>query len=55
MVMNLTLPLSSANTADDKLAILFLLSTENKILHFMQIVSIGDNLHEKSNLVAWEK
>ena len=24
------------------------------IWHFMQIVFIGDNLHEMSNLVAWE-
>ena len=28
---------------------------ENRIWHFMQIVSIGDNLHEMSNPVFWEK
>ena len=47
-----------ANTADDKLAIFFLfflLSTENKTWYYVQIVFIGDNLHEMSNLVAWEK
>ena len=25
-----------------------------RIRHFMQIVSIGDNLHEMSNPVSWE-
>ena len=28
---------------------------ENRIGHFMHIVSIGDNLHEMSNPVFWEK
>ena len=28
---------------------------ENRIWHFMQIVSIGDNLHEMSDAVFWEK
>ena len=28
---------------------------ENRIWHFMQIVSLGDNLHEMSNPVFWEK
>ena len=28
---------------------------ENRICYFMQIVSIGDNLHEMSNPVLWEK
>ena len=44
-----------ANLADDKLVIFFLFSPENRIWHFMQIVSIGDNLHELSNPVFWEK
>ena len=43
-----------ANLADDKLMI-FSLLPEYKIWHFMQIVSIGDNLHEMSNPVSWEK
>ena len=29
-------------------------SQENRFWHFMQIVSIGDNLHEMSNSVFWE-
>ena len=33
----------------------FLFFPENKIWHFMQIVSLGDNLHEMSNPVFWEK
>ena len=28
---------------------------ENRIGHFMQIVSIADNLHELSNPVFWKK
>ena len=28
---------------------IFLLFLENRIWHFMQIVSLGDNLHEVSN------
>ena len=35
--------------------IFFLFFTENRIWHFMQIVSLGDNLHEMSNPVFWEK
>ena len=31
--------------------IFFLFSPENRIGHFMQIVSSGDNLHERSNPV----
>ena len=30
----------------------FLFCQENRILHFMQIVSSGDNLHEMSNHVS---
>ena len=32
-----------------------IVSTENRIWHFMQIVSTGDNLHEMSNPVFWEQ
>ena len=35
--------------------IFFLFFSENRIWHFMQIVSLGDNLHEMSNPVFWEK
>ena len=34
-----------ANSAGGKLMIYFLLYQENRIRHFMQVVSIGDNLH----------
>ena len=44
-----------AFSADDKLMIFFLFFPENRIWHFMQIVSLGDNLHEMSNSVFWEK
>ena len=44
-----------ANAADDKMVIFFLFFSENKIWHFIQIVSIGDNLHEMSKPVFWEK
>ena len=30
-------------------------SGKNRIWHFMQIVSTGDNLHEMANLLFWEK
>ena len=33
----------------------FLIFPENRIWHFMQIVPIGDNLHEISNPVSREK
>ena len=36
------------NPAEDKLMIVFLFFPENRLLHFMQIVSLGDNLHEMS-------
>ena len=35
--------------------IFFLIFLENRIWHFMQIVSKGDNLHEMSNPDFWEK
>ena len=36
------------NSTDDTLMIFFLDFPENRICHFMQIVSSGDNLHEMS-------
>ena len=33
----------------------FLFFPDNRIWYFMQIVSIGDNFHEMSNPVFWEK
>ena len=44
-----------ANSADDKYMVFFLFFPENRSWYFMQIVSIGDNLHEMSNHVFWEK
>ena len=35
--------------------IFFLFFPENRSCHFMQIVSIGNNLHEMSNPAFWEK
>ena len=43
---------TSLNSIDDKLLIFFLFFPENRIWKFMQIVSIGDNLHEMSNPVS---
>ena len=46
-------------SADDNIEICFLFFSENRIWHFMQIVSSGDNLHEMSNpfffCEKWEK
>ena len=44
-----------AFSADDKMMLFFLFFPENRIWHYMQIVSLGDNLHEMSNPVFWEK
>ena len=44
----LTLNILSENSADDKVMIYFLFFQENRIWYFMQIVSLGDNLHEMS-------
>ena len=44
-----------AFSADDKMMLFFLFFPENRIWHSMQIVSLGDNLHEMSNPVFWEK
>ena len=47
---------SWANSADGKLVIFFFMFfPENRIWHFMQIVSIGDNLHEIQILVSGKK
>ena len=35
--------------------IFFLFFLENRIWHFLQIVSIGDNLHEMLKPIFWEK
>ena len=45
----LSLSMLWANSADDKLVIVFLFFQENRIWHFMQIVYQEDNLHEMSN------
>ena len=44
-----------ANSADDKLMIVFLFFPENRVWHFEHIVSIGDNLHELSKPSFCEK
>ena len=41
-----------ANSADDSLMIF---SPENRFWQCMQIFSSGDNLHEMSNPIFWEK
>ena len=51
----LTITTLWANSADDKLMIFFLFFPENRLWHFMQIISIGDCLHEMSKLVFSEK
>ena len=44
-----------ANSANNKLIIFFLFFPENRLLHFMQIVSLGDNLHGISKPTFFEK
>ena len=44
-----------ADSAGDTLMIFFLFFHENRIKHFVQIVSNGDSLHELSKLVFWGK
>ena len=51
VIGNLTFTTFWANSADDRLMIFFLFSSENRVWHFMQIVSIGDYLHEMSKPV----
>ena len=41
--------------ADDILKYFSYFLIENKIWHFMQIVSCGDNLYEITNPIFWEK
>ena len=41
--------------SDDKLMIFFLIFPENRLSHFMQNLSAGDNLHEISKHCFWEK
>ena len=55
IIIYLTYTTLWAFLADGKLMIFFLFFLENRIWHFMQIVSSGDNLHEISNPVFWEK
>ena len=40
---------------DNILKYFFLFFLENRIWHFMQIVSIGDNLHEVLDPIFYEK
>ena len=54
-IIYLTFTTLWAFSADDRLMIFFLFFPENRIWHFMQIVSLGDNLHEMSYPVFWEK
>ena len=44
-----------ANSENHKLMIFSYFFPENWFWHFMQIVSNGDNLHEMSYPVFWEK
>ena len=48
-VLDFTIPW--ANSADDKLELFFVFFTENRMWHFIQISSIGDDLHEMTNPV----
>ena len=52
---SLTLSSLGKNVSRQDIEIVFLFSPENRIWHFIQIVSIGDNLYEMSNPVFWEK
>ena len=50
-VLTFTITSPWANSADDKLMTLFVFFPENRIQHFMQIVSVRHNVHEISNPV----
>ena len=50
MVRSYPLLLSRLNQ-DNKLVTFFLLFPENILRHFLQIVSLGDNLHEMSKSI----
>ena len=52
---NLTFYHSLGKFSSQKTDDIFLFFQENRIRHFMQIVSIGDNLHEMSKPVFWGK
>ena len=54
-VIWLTFTILLANSADDKQIIFFEFISENRLWHFMQIVSWGDSLHEMSKSVFREK
>ena len=45
------LPYNKKNSADDKQMIFVLFFVANRIWHFMQIVSLGDNLYEVPNRI----
>ena len=49
--LSLTLSTRGKNFSRQHFEVFFLFFPESKIQHFMQIVSIGDNLHEMSNPV----
>ena len=54
-VQGLTLTMLCADSSDGNLTIFFLFLHYNRIWHFMQIVSYGDNLHKMSNPIFWQK
>ena len=41
-----------SDSADDKLMVFFLFFLENRLCHVMQIASLRDNWHERSNLFS---
>ena len=43
------------NSSIQQFEIFLFFSPKNKIQHFMQIVSLGDNLHKMSNPISREK
>ena len=51
----LSLCMLGKNFSRQHFEIFFLFLPENRIWHFMQIVSYGDNLHEMSNPICLEK
>ena len=54
-ILRLTLSTLSKIFSIQHIEIFFLFFPESRICRFMQIVSIGDNLHEMLNPVFWEK
>ena len=53
--MYLTFTTLRANSADDKFTTVLLLFLKIRLWNFMQIVSIGDDLHDMSNPVFCEQ